>query len=118
MRIGCPGIGPSETLQQMLSMMADGSPETEGAIDMHPCTHFVRNVADLTDWIAGAGIHVTGLDTNDRRPGYARQKRWFHAPLSVRWNDMHAAFSETEQCQGFEHRRVDLLADDYCDRRG
>ncbi len=85
MRIRCPGIGPSDTLHQMLSMMADGSPETEGAIDMHPCTHFVRNVADLTDWIAGAGIHVTGLDADDCRPGCARQKRWLHPSLTSRW---------------------------------
>src|ERR1700733_8830531 len=101
----------------MLSMMADGSPETEGAIDMHPCTHFVRNGADLIDWIAGAGIHVTGLDTDNRRPGYARQKRGLHAPLRGSRNDMHTAPSQPEQRQGFEHGRVNLLADDDCDRR-
>ena len=84
---------------------------------MHPCTHFVRNVADLTDWIAGASIHVTGLDADDGRPGYARQKRWLHAPLRVSGNDLHAAFSEPEQRQGFQHRRVNLFADDYGDRR-
>src|SRR5258707_12442937 len=101
----------------MLSMMADGSPETEGAIDMHPCTHFVRNVADLTNRIAGASIHITSLDANDRRPRYARQMRWLHAPLTISGNDMHAAFAETEQRQGFQHRRMNLLTDDYCDRR-
>src|ERR1700734_311399 len=102
----------------MLSMLADGGPETEGTIDMNPCTHFVRDVADLTDRIAGASIHVTRLDTNDRRPGYARQKRWFHASLPVRRNDLHAAFAETKQCQRFEHRRMNLLADDHRDGRG
>jgi len=117
MRIRRPGIGLRDTLHQMLSMMADGSPETEGAIHMHPCTHFVRKVADLTDRIAGASIHVTGLDTDDRRPRYARQKGWLHAPLRVSGNYTHMAPSEPEQCQGFEHRRMNLLADDYCDRR-
>ena len=44
----------------MLSMVADGGPETEGAIHMHPCTHFVRKVTDLTDRIAGASIPLNG----------------------------------------------------------
>src|SRR5580704_10805910 len=101
----------------MLSMMADCGPETEGAVDMNPCTHLMRNVADLTDWIGGASIHVTGLDTDDRGPRYARQKRWLHASLRVSGNDMHTASSEPEQRQGFEHRRVNLFADHYCDRR-
>ncbi len=117
MRISCPRIGPSETLHQMLSMGADGSPETESAIDMHPCTHFVGNIADLTDRIEGASIHITGLDADDCRSGYARQKRWLHASLRVSGNDMHTAPSEPEQRQGFKHRRVDLFADDYGDRR-
>ena len=86
-------VGTSDALHQMLSMMAGGSPKTEGTIDMHPGTHFVRHIADLTDRIAGASIYITGLDADDSRPGYARQKRWPHPSLNVSGNDVHAAFA-------------------------
>src|SRR5579862_3006972 len=99
----------------MFALRAGGGPEPECSVNVNPCAKVVRAIADFTDWIVGTGIHIADLNANDRRPGYARNAGRLHAALRISGNNLHTAFSKTEQRESLQHGCVDFCADNYSD---
>src|SRR6187200_2723529 len=90
-------------------------PQPERTIHVHPRAGAVRLRHDLLCRIESAGVHVAGLDADDRVIVEWRQRIGAHASLIVHWHPHHTIASEAEQAKRFEHADVHFLADDDSD---
>src|SRR4029453_15842828 len=100
-RIGRPGIGAINAIQQMSILRTSRSPETKRAVNMNPSVLAARSVTDFADWIARTGIHVANLRANNRRPIYPRNFGRFQSSLRIGGNGLYLICSKTEQRQSF-----------------
>jgi len=64
--INRPGIGVVEAFHQMSSPWRRRRPQPEGAVHVHPGSRFMGTPANILRRIEGSGVHVPGLNADER----------------------------------------------------
>ena len=66
--VGGPGVGLLDAGDQVRTAGGRRGPEPEGAVHVHPGPGLLGERDGLREQVAGAGVHVAGLEADDRRP--------------------------------------------------
>ena len=110
-----PGIGIAESGGEVFEFRCRTDPQAERTIDVHPGAGFLCNRADFGGRIERTGIHIAGLNTDQRRRRQRRQLVGTHATVVVRRYGQHAPASKTQQIEALQDTDVHFFADDDVD---
>jgi len=91
------GIGVGNSDGEMGARLRRGGPKTERAIDVNPRAGGMSDTANLHNRIERSGVHVAGLDTDDRWSRDCGKLIGKHSALVIDGNFHDAAAAEAEQ---------------------
>ena len=121
--VAAPGVGQLDAVDQVPGGRAGRGPQPERAVHVRPAAVRVHELAGRAQVVAGAGVHVAGLQADDRRrrgsPARARAARspTSIAPFGVGRDRLDDVGAEAEQPQRPVDRGVPLRAGDHPDPR-
>ena len=121
--VAAPRVGSFQAVDEVSCRRACGRPQAERAVDVHPCAMPVCDVAAGGQVVAGARVHVAGLQAHDgRATGSVRQHLLevidVQRAVCVGPYRLHTGGAEAEQPQGSVDRGVPLDTGHDTDRRG
>ena len=104
MAVGAPRVGRFETLDQMAGGGAGRGPQPKGPVDVRPTTVLVHDRDGGSQVVAGASVHVAGLEAHDGGTGRPLRQRGGQRPdlngavgiRSDRFEDIGAEAQETQ----------------------
>src|ERR1700722_693588 len=97
MTIDRPGIGGADAGEPGSVVRRNGSPEAEGAVNVHPRASLTRPSADFSGGVECSGIHVACLNTNQSVIVEGRKRIGTDASLAIHRNPSQARAAEPEQ---------------------
>ena len=116
-RVGGPRVGALDAGDERSARGRGGRPESERAIDVHPRAGGSRARDNVGERIERAGVHVAGLQTDDRPIVERGQRVGAHAALPIGGDARDAGAAEAEHAERLERGDVDFVTDDDGDRR-
>ena len=122
MRVGGPGVGFGNALDEPSQRRARRRPQPERAVHVTPRIVLTREPRDHRHGVDRAGVDLAYLGDDDGRPlaarQHARELGGAHATLVVGRHELHPTAAQPEHPQRGEDRGVRLGANQHTNRRG
>ena len=110
MPIRRPRISKLITSSQFPTSRSRFRPKSKCPIHMHPTPTLARKRNQLLSRIESPGIHIPGLQTNNRGRIHLRKRVHPHPALRIRRHSHNTVPSQSQQGQRLEHSHMSLIA--------